>query len=135
MTDPSYSGGCLCGRYRYRIKGPLLPIVHCHCLMCRKASGAAVLSWTGTPAENFAWQNEPPPQFRSSEEASRGFCPKCGTQLCFQYTARPEWNWITIGSLDDADDLERGYHIWTSSRLPWLSFDNDLPKYQEDKMR
>ena len=135
MAEQRYKGGCLCGRYRYRIEGPLLPIVHCHCAMCRKSSGAAVLSWTGTASENFAWEHEEPPLFHSSGQASRGFCPHCGTQLCFQYTARPEWSWITVGSLDDADGLERGFHLWTSSRLPWISLDHDLPKYEEGKAR
>jgi hypothetical protein len=135
MADQVHKGGCLCGRYRYRIEGSLLPVVHCHCAMCRKSSGAAVLSWTGTAAENMRWEHEEPPLFHSSEQARRGFCPQCGSQLTFQYAAPSGRCFVTVGSLDEADDLERGYHLWTSSRLPWVNFDNDLPKYEEDKVR
>ena len=135
MEGQTHHGGCLCGRFRYRIKGALLPIVHCHCAMCRKVSGAAVSSWTGASVENFHWQSEEPPQFFSSDQSSRGFCPQCGAQISFQDKTRSQTLYVTIGSLDDADGLERGYHIWTANRLPWVHIDSDLPKYEEGKVR
>ncbi|MDQ7071565.1 MAG: hypothetical protein Q9M48_12655 [Rhodobacterales bacterium] len=32
-------GGCNCGRVTYRVRGPLRPVIACHCSQCRKASG------------------------------------------------------------------------------------------------
>ena len=37
--SPTASGGCLCGGVRYRVQGPLRPILQCHCEMCRRATG------------------------------------------------------------------------------------------------
>ena len=34
-------GSCLCGSIRYEIQGKLGPSLHCHCVQCRKASGAS----------------------------------------------------------------------------------------------
>ncbi len=46
MSDnPVYEGGCLCGTIRYRIAGPIAWAAHCHCAMCRRASGAVALTW------------------------------------------------------------------------------------------
>jgi hypothetical protein len=33
------TGGCLCGAIRYEVRGPLRPVVDCHCTMCRRTSG------------------------------------------------------------------------------------------------
>src|SRR5918998_688452 len=33
------TGGCLCGAVRYEVRGPLRPVVDCHCTMCRRTSG------------------------------------------------------------------------------------------------
>ncbi|MGO1081292.1 GFA family protein [Inquilinus sp. CA228] len=37
MADQT--GGCLCGAVRYRVTGPLRPVVACHCSQCRRTSG------------------------------------------------------------------------------------------------
>jgi hypothetical protein len=50
--------------------------------------------------ENFAWTRGAPATFRSSSAAERGFCPHCGTPLCFVYINRPGSISMSIGSLD-----------------------------------
>ncbi|WP_438269777.1 GFA family protein [Neptunomonas phycophila] len=35
------TGSCLCGKVSYEISGEVGDIVHCHCVTCRKAHGAA----------------------------------------------------------------------------------------------
>jgi hypothetical protein len=36
---PTAAGGCLCGAVRYEVRGPLRPVVNCHCGQCRKSHG------------------------------------------------------------------------------------------------
>ena len=36
---PHYSGGCQCGKVRFRVEGALGDASICHCRMCQKASG------------------------------------------------------------------------------------------------
>lgn len=38
-------GGCLCGAVRYRVTGKPYHVTHCHCSMCRRASGAPLVTW------------------------------------------------------------------------------------------
>ena len=33
------TGGCLCGAVRYEVRGPLRPVVMCHCTQCRRMTG------------------------------------------------------------------------------------------------
>ena len=46
-------GSCLCGSIRYEIQGELGPSVYCHCVQCRKASGASVTTNAGVATGDF----------------------------------------------------------------------------------
>ena len=50
MSGAILAGGCLCGAVRYEIDGAGGGVSHCHCGMCRKASGAAFVTWIGVGA-------------------------------------------------------------------------------------
>ncbi len=62
MSTPTFSGACMCGAVRYRAEGPALFHCHCHCRWCRKAHGAAFVTWTGVAQRGF--QLEEPDQTR-----------------------------------------------------------------------
>ena len=36
----AHEGDCLCGKTRYQAHVDSLHVVHCHCAMCRRTSGA-----------------------------------------------------------------------------------------------
>ena len=54
-----------------------------------------LLAWSISPGPRGA-----PGRFLSSSAAERGFCPRCGTPLCFAYVKRPGPISVTVGSLD-----------------------------------
>jgi hypothetical protein len=72
-----------------------------------------------------------PTSYSSSSEAERGFCPLCGTQICFTANYIPGLIDLTIGSLDHPDKVAPTLHYWESKRLPWVHFADDLPKFPE----
>ena len=39
---------------------------------------------------------------------------------------------ITVATLDHPEEHPATRHIWTSSRLPWLHLDEDLPGEPEE---
>ena len=121
-------GGCLCGAVRYRTDGVPTHITHCHCSLCRRAAGAAFLSWFTVPAESFSFSHGEPARFASSEKAVRQFCSGCGTQLTFQFNATPDSIDVTLCSLDDPDCLQPEDHIYTSTRLRWVELADGLPQ-------
>ena len=131
VPEPStlLTGGCLCGRVRYRITLPPTEIVHCHCTICRRAGGAPFVTWATFARSAFAYAGDPPAERASTPSAVRTFCASCGTPLTFHEIARPSWIDVTVGSLDRPEDMVPGHHIFTSSRLPWLRIDDGLPEY------
>ena len=75
------TGGCLCGGVRYVLKGELRGVVNCFCSQCRRTSGHHVAatrvdgdSFHLLDADTLSW-------YRSSPEAERGFCHRCGGNL------------------------------------------------------
>ena len=75
-----HTGSCLCGGVKYRISGPLRPVVACHCTQCRKTSGHYVAA-TQCEAKDMSLEAETLTWFQSSEVAERGFCGRCGSNL------------------------------------------------------
>lgn len=125
-------GGCLCGALRYRIAGPLGDVVHCHCAMCRRSSGAPVVTWVSVAAGSFAFSRGAPSVYHSSSHAERRFCGACGAQITFWSKSDPENIDVTLGTLDHPERHAAIRHIWTGSRLPWIHLDEQLPDFAEE---
>ena len=123
-------GGCLCGKVRYLSDAAPLNVAHCHCGMCRKASGAPVVTWISLPRSGVRLTAGEAVTRRSSAQAERSFCPDCGTQLTFWSERYPDDLDVTLGSLDRPEDFPAEYHIWTSAKLPWLHLDPELPAWR-----
>jgi hypothetical protein len=51
------TGGCLCGGVRFVATGDWRFCAHCHCAWCRRAHGAAFVTWFGVPSDRFALNN------------------------------------------------------------------------------
>ncbi len=122
------TGGCFCGAVRYRVSAPPEVISQCHCAMCRKIVGAPVVTWVTYPRAAYTVTTGAPRELVSSPAVVRTFCAECGTSLTFRETARPDLVDVTVASLDDPAAFPPDEHIWTSSALPWLALDDDLPR-------
>lgn len=133
MTDGGavmeWTGGCLCGAVRYRATRDPIRAVSCHCGMCRRISGAAFLTHVHFPIAAFTWTGDEPTRYRSSAEAERGFCERCGSTLTMHETVLDDRVQVTLGSLDRPEDVRPDDHVWTESQLPWLRIDDDLPRF------
>ena len=128
--EDTMAGGCLCGAVRYTVNGPIQgEIAHCHCSMCRRASGAPVLTWFTVKKEDFEVVKGEPRSYKSSDHARRSFCGDCGTPLTFISEHDPAFVDLTLGSLDRPEDYPATQHVWTMSRLSWLHLDEDLPDH------
>ncbi|MEE9479168.1 MAG: GFA family protein [Kiloniellales bacterium] len=130
-TSEEYSGGCFCGQLRYRVEGPIDSVTHCHCAMCRRASGGTLMTWLTVPRARFTFTQGTPATFNSSDHGARTFCTNCGTHIGFTSTHDPASIDVTVVSLDHPEDFPPDRHIWTESRLPWLHIDGQLPAYEK----
>lgn len=131
MTDEKLEGGCLCRAIRYQISGEPVMAAICHCSMCRRANAAPAVAWAMYKESQVVFVKESPKSFASSAEAKRGFCPVCGTQICFTAEFIPGLIDITIGSLDRPEMVAPTLHYWDSRRLPWVNFLDNLPRFPE----
>ncbi len=133
-NDDIHDGGCLCGAVRYRaVAGDSRTVTHCHCRMCRKATGGTFVTWVEFPAKDFVCTAGQPKTFRSSDLAERAFCGRCGCQLTFRAVADPaglaEAIWVALGGMDRPGDIEPTHHIFTDNQLSWLRLDDELPRW------
>jgi len=125
------NGSCLCGEVSYEITGDVGEIVHCHCVTCRKAHGAAFSSVAAVQDENFKLNGAKKlTSFESSKGKYRYFCNGCGTQI---YAKRDNTQHIILrlGSLDGNPMTQEKAHIWLSEKAQWYSINNKLPEFQE----
>lgn len=128
-------GGCFCGFVRYRAEGDTHDESNCHCSICRRTSAAAFVSWFSVPIERFRFTQGQPTSFRSSEHATRTFCPRCGTPLTFSSERSAAEVDVTTCSLDEPEAAAPKDHIHTSSRLRWVRLCDGLPEFSAQRER
>jgi hypothetical protein len=121
------SGGCQCGKVRYRVTGALTNPHICHCRMCQKAAGNFFQPLVNVQKTDIEWTRGAPAHFRSSDAVRRGFCADCGTPLTFETIAAKHLN-VTIGSLDDPAAVKPRTQDGVEARIDWVK---DLPSLPE----
>ena len=127
MDEPTklrQTGSCLCGAVTYLVTGPLRPVVACHCVQCRKASGHHVAA-TSAARSDIAIAGEVM-WYQSSETARRGFCGTCGSNL-FWDGAGANLS-IFAGTLDGETGLSLIGHIFCADKGDYYALSDDLPK-------
>lgn len=130
MTQ-SRSGGCQCGKVRFRVNGPLVNPHICHCRMCQKAAGNFFLPLVNAQKSDVEWTRGKPAHFQSSDAVRRGFCADCGTPLTFETIKASHLN-VTIGSLDDPATIKPVTQDGVEARLDWFKDLLALPEVFTD---
>ena len=124
-------GSCLCGGIRYEIDSDLGPVTNCHCIQCRKSSGASFATNASVPAGSFRfvmgadllreWESSP---------VRRCFCGRCGSQILKRKDASPESIRLRLGTLDTDPGVKPSKHIFVGSKAAWLEITDDLPVFE-----
>lgn len=126
------TGRCLCGSVRYTIAGAPTIVLDCHCSMCRRESGAASLVFVGYRRADVSIGSRLK-YYRSSDIAKRGFCPECGSPICYEDNADGEVIWITAGTHDDPQTLPKREHVYVEDKLPWVDIGKDLMQWSRER--
>ncbi|WP_081919496.1 GFA family protein [Acidithiobacillus ferrivorans] len=128
-------GGCLCGAILYEAIGHTVFSVNCHCRDCQRTSGGAYTPALFVPETSITISGEVTyyaSTAYSGRKVSRGFCPKCGSQLCAKLEILPDIIGIRAGTLDDSSLFNPGVDIFTSSAARWDLMNPDIPKFQRE---
>jgi hypothetical protein len=131
MDEDLREGGCLCGGVRYRVAGEARMSAICHCVSCRRASGAQSVAWVVFPSEAFSFVSGDPAEYRSSSGVSRTFCGRCGTSLTYQHDGNADSIDVTTASLDLPDELPPTRHVWLEDKVSWESVNDGLPRFEQ----
>jgi hypothetical protein len=123
------TGGCLCGGVRFAARLPTLWCAHCHCHWCRRAHGAAFVTWFSVPEEAFTLTQgtEHVVWYASSEQSSRGFCSRCGTTFLFRTRLMPVEMHITLANADGPIDVAPQGHSFFEDHVPWVTLGDACP--------
>jgi len=117
-------GTCLCKAVSISTANMNNLVGACHCGMCRKWGGGALLgiechgsdvSFEG--AENIA-------VYQSSEWAERGFCQKCGSHLFYRLKETNQY-FIPAGIFDISEDLVLDHQLFIDEKPKYYSFANE----------
>ncbi|MGQ0509361.1 MAG: GFA family protein [Betaproteobacteria bacterium] len=129
MTTTTH-GSCLCGAVRFTAALPVKWVAHCHCSYCRRAHGAAFVTWAGFPAAQFSIDPSAtqPAWYESSPGAKRGFCPKCGSPMFFESTRWPGEMHVARALIQGELDKAPAAHVFYETHVSWLEVSDGLPR-------
>lgn len=131
MSEQIKTGGCQCGRVRYRADVSKAEAYLCHCRMCQKATGGFAAAFVQVPNDAVTWESEPD-RYASSPIAQRPFCSHCGTPLGFHFNDGGGQD-LTVGSFDDPSGFVPVAHAGAESlHEAWLDT-SELPRQRSDE--
>lgn len=132
--DVTREGGCACGAVRYRISSEPLITHCCHCLNCQRQTGSAFVInhlIEADRVELLSGDPQPVDVPRDHGDMQRIFrCPTCQIAVYSQYT-RPTVLFVRAGTLDEPSSIEPDVHIFTKSKLPWVSIPDSAQAFAE----
>jgi hypothetical protein len=126
------TGSCLCGNVAYEADAAPGPIVHCHCITCRKTHGSAFSTVSNVPRDRFRWTKGESllRGFESSPGKTRYFCSQCGSHIVAERADR-DTILLRMGCLDTEIADRPRMHIWRSDGASWFDPKDQLPEWPE----
>jgi hypothetical protein len=131
MSAP-IEGGCSCGAVRYRLASEPLFTHCCHCLNCQRQTGSAFvinLLIETDRVELLAGEPHPVEVPRDDGSTQTIFrCPACQVAVYSRY-GHPGVRFVRGGTLDDASRFEPDVHIFTRSKVDWVTLPPSTPAF------
>jgi len=127
-----YSGGCLCGKVRFEIHGPIHNIVYCHCSKCRKAQGSAFATNGIVMADDFRILSGHGELtgYEPGQGQTKYFCKTCGSPIMSKSTSKPGQVRVRLGTIESAITERPIAHIFATSKADWEEICGNLPRYE-----
>ena len=131
--DVSREGGCACGAVRYRLASEPLFVHCCHCLNCQRQTGSAFVVNLLIEADRVELLGEAPRPVdapRDDGSVQRIYrCPTCEVAVFSEYGG-PGVRFVRGGTLDDPTGIEPDVHIYTRSKVRWVTLPDSVPAFE-----
>jgi hypothetical protein len=128
----TYTGRCACGSVTATMRGEAIAVRQCWCRQCQQiAAGGptnnamfltADVDLTGELASHSG-------RAASGNTLYQYFCPKCGTGVYGQSSARTHMQSFRLGFLDEGHGLKPQAVIWTDDAPDWAVIDPALEQH------
>jgi hypothetical protein len=126
-------GGCSCGAVRYRLTSDPLFVNCCHCLNCQRQTGSAFVINALIEVDRVEIAAGEPQlvDVPRDDGSAQGIfrCPRCQTALYSHY-GHPVVAFVRAGTLDEPASVSPDAHIFTRSKLPWITLPESVPSFE-----
>lgn len=133
--DFTSEGACSCGLVRFRVTRPPMFIHCCHCTLCQRQTGSAfVLNglWEASAIEQLG---EAPVAISMPTESGLAHdvyrCPRCQVAVWSDHRRRKVLLFVRVSVLERRAELPPDVHIFTRSKVPWLTLPPDARAFDE----
>jgi hypothetical protein len=133
MND-GLEGGCACGSVRYRLASAPMFVHCCHCHDCQRQTGSAFVINALIETDRVTTLSGDPQPVAVPTDSGRPHrifrCPDCRTGVWSEYGGLSRLRFVRVGTLDDPSALPPDIHIYTRSKLPWVSLPATTPAFE-----
>lgn len=135
-AESDLAGGCTCRTLRYRLSSKPLFVHCCHCRWCQRETGSAFAINAMIEADRVEVLGGEPEVVLTPSNSGKGQkiarCPVCRVALWSNYSGAGDLvRFVRAGTLDNPDLLPPDIHIFTSSKLSWVTLPRDKPAMPE----
>jgi hypothetical protein len=139
VSDPSMSGGCLCGGIRFELAAPPEAAGYCHCTRCQRRTGTSSSAQARVDGRRFrllkgedllkCWRH-PDGGFEKC------FCRECGAQLFSRNPEDPGQMAIRLSAFDGDPGVRPSWRTYVAYAAPWEPIPDDgLERFPEGRPR
>lgn len=119
IPQAPYSGSCLCAAVRYRLNARPLAANACHCMDCKKLTGATNLLMLLCERDAFVHEQGEVERYCKRADSGNAIdivrCASCGVRLWHEPLSAPQLVFVAAGTLDDPSWVVPTSHIFTRS--------------------
>ena len=137
MSEPSTTGGCLCGAVRFELSEPAHAAGYCHCTRCQGRTGSGFSAQAAIDGRVFelvkgedvvkSWRH-PDGGFE------KFFCPECGAHLFSRNPDDPTEMGIRMAAFDSDPGVRPSSRQYVAYAAVWEPIPNDgLPRFDEGR--
>jgi hypothetical protein len=129
-------GGCSCGAVRYALSSAPMVVHCCHCSWCQRETGSAFAVNAVIEADRLTLTRGAVEYVMTPSASGKGQeiarCPACRVALWSHYAgSRRQTAFVRVGTMDDPAACPPDVHIFTSTKLPWVSLPEGMPAFAE----
>jgi hypothetical protein len=138
VSDPSTTGGCLCGGVRFELAEPVSAAGYCHCTRCQRRTGTGASAQAPIDGHTFRLLQgeELVKGWRAESGSEKYFCRECGAHLFSRNPDDPTQMTVRLGAFDGDPGVRPSWRAFVAYAAPWEPIPDDgLERFPEARPR